>query len=87
MKITKEELQVIYYGLSWMDTPETAFVGYQDGVLDTVSYQLSCLIFQKHDISIPPIDIANSLEFNMSVDEIAEAVNYILDNSVSPFPE
>lgn len=87
MKITKEELQVIYYGLSWIDTPETAFGVYRDGVLDTVSYQLSCLIFQKHDISVPTHDVANSLEFNMSVDEIAEAVNYILDNSVSPFTE
>ena len=80
MKITKEELQVIYYGLSWMDTPETAFGVYRDGVLDVVSYQLSCLIFKKHDISIPPSDVANFLEFNMSVDEIAEAVNYMLNN-------
>ena len=75
MKITNEELQVIYYGLSCLDKPDESFYVYRDGVLDTVSHQLACLISQKYNISVPTNDVLDFLRFNMTVKEIIEAVS------------
>jgi len=79
MKITKEDLRVIHYGLSWLDMPETTSRVYRDGVMDAIAHQLACLISQKHNTSVPTSDVADFLEFNMSVDEIAEAVTEYLN--------
>ena len=79
MKITKEELQIIHYGLSWIGQPELSFYVYRDGALDTVAHQLACLISQKYSISVPTNDVLDFLDFNMTVDEITEAVTKYLN--------
>ena len=73
MKITREELQVIRYGLAWV-VDHNAFRVYRDGSFDTVAHQLACLISQKYNISVPTNDVLDFLEFNMTVDEMTEAV-------------
>jgi len=75
---TVAELQVIHYGLSWLDIPEMSSRVYRDGVLDAIAHQVACLISQTHNVSVPTSDVANFLKFNMSVDEIAEAITEYL---------
>lgn len=79
MKITREELQVIRYGLSWINLPADTLYVYRDGALDTVAHQLACLMSQKYNISVPTNDVLDFLEFNMTVDEITEAVTKYLN--------
>ena len=73
MKITKEELQVISDGLLWDNTAKFSGI-YKDGALEAVALQVALLVSRTYNTRVQLNDVLDFLDFNMTVDEIEEAV-------------